>query len=636
MRKTILTVIMTAVMAFSLQAQQRICATMDHLALEKQKDSHLEMRMQQIERNVQQWIQDNPNYKNAAVITIPVVFHVLWNTSSQNISDARILAQLDVLNKDFSRTNADAGSTPSVWQAIAANTSIQFCMAQRDPNSNATNGIVRKQTSTTAFSTNNNMKFSSSGGDNAWPSSSYLNIWVCNMSGGILGYAQFPGGSASTDGVVLLYSSVGGPSAPGTATPYHLGRTATHEVGHWLNLYHIWGDDGTSCSGTDQVSDTPNQADENYGCPAFPSVSCSNGPNGDMHMNYMDYTNDACMNMFTNGQSTRMNATLAGSRVSLQSSLGCSPPAGGSCNVPSGLGASSITQTSATLTWSAATGAVNYNIRYRINGTATWTNTTSATTSKAISGLTAGTTYEFQVQTVCSASSSSFSSSSTFTTTAPACADNNEPNGSIAAAKVVAPNSTNIGKITPSGDLDYFKFTTTSPNTNIKLTLTNLPADYELRLYNSSGTSIGVSQNGGTTPETIKRNTTTATTYYTRVWGYAGANNSTACYTLTIQASNVAFKTMAGSETEYENSYLLSVYPNPVEGILKTKFNASTDNAIHFNVIDMTGRVVINGISTAQKGINEFEIDMSGLPGGLYFVDVNNGEERETQKVIVK
>ena len=142
------------------------------------------------------------------------------------------------------------------------------------------------------------------------------------IGGGILGYAQFPGGAAATDGVVISPVYIG---RTGTVTaPYNLGRTASHEVGHWLNLNHIWGDDSGACTGTDNVSDTPNQGAENYGKPVFPKVSCSNGPNGDMFMNYMDYVDDNAMFMFSTGQSTRMNALFAtgGARVGLLSSQG--------------------------------------------------------------------------------------------------------------------------------------------------------------------------------------------------------------------------------------------------------------------------------------------------------------------------
>ena len=146
---------------------------------------------------------------------------------------------------------------------------------------------------------------------------------MCQLGGGLLGYAQFPGGPAATDGVVILHSGFG--TSGTAAAPFNLGRTATHEIGHWLNLRHIWGDDGTGCSGSDFVADTPNQGGPNYGTPTFPKVSCGNAPNGDMFMNYMDYVDDAAMVMFTAGQVTRMQASLDG----LRSSIGTTIPCGG-------------------------------------------------------------------------------------------------------------------------------------------------------------------------------------------------------------------------------------------------------------------------------------------------------------------
>ncbi len=263
--------------------------------------------------------------KRSAVVEIPVVFHVVYRTGAENISDARLMAQLDVLNQDYSRTNADASNTPSAFSGLGADTEIQFCLATRAPNCGNTTGITRTLTSTVSFIDDDKVKSTSTGGIDPWPTDEYLNIWVCNLGNNLLGYAQFPGGNAATDGVVCLYSSVGGPASPGTLTPYHLGRSGSHEVGHWLNLNHIWGDDGSACTGSDNVADTPNQAGSNFGCPSFPNVSCSNGPDGDMFMNYMDYTDDACMNIFTYGQSDRMHACLESFRASLFNSLGCSP-----------------------------------------------------------------------------------------------------------------------------------------------------------------------------------------------------------------------------------------------------------------------------------------------------------------------
>src|SRR5439155_1096778 len=180
---------------------------------------------------------------------------------------------------------------------------------------NPTNGITRTATARTSFSDDDGVKSAATGGAAAWPSDRYLNIWVCPLGGGLLGYAQFPGGPAATDGVVILHSAFG--TSGTAAAPFNLGRSATHEVGHWLNLRHIWGDDGNGCNGSDFVDDTPNQAGPNYGTPVFPHVTCNNGPNGDAFMNYMDYVDDAAMFMFTAGQVARMQACLDGDRRSI-------------------------------------------------------------------------------------------------------------------------------------------------------------------------------------------------------------------------------------------------------------------------------------------------------------------------------
>jgi hypothetical protein len=245
------------------------------------------------------------------LITIPVVVHVVSKKTEEDISDAQIKSQIAVLNKDFRATNTDATNTPSVWSGLVADANIQFALATKDPKGKGTTGITRTATARTSFGADDSVKAKAGGGAPAWPAGRYLNLWVCNLGGGLLGYAQFPGGPAKTDGVVILHSAFG--TSGTAAAPFNLGRTATHEIGHWLNLRHIWGDEN-DCSGTDHVSDTPNAQLPNYGSPTFPHLSCENGPNGDMFMNYMDYVDDTAMVMFTPGQTTRMNAALAGPR----------------------------------------------------------------------------------------------------------------------------------------------------------------------------------------------------------------------------------------------------------------------------------------------------------------------------------
>ena len=248
----------------------------------------------------------------AGVTKIDVVVHVVYNTAQQNIGDAQIKSQIDVLNRDYRKKNTDLGSVPGAFQPLAADARIEFALATTDPKGNATNGITRTPTAKASFADDDSIKSAATGGTDPWPADKYLNVWIApritSAQGDLLGYAQFPGGPAATDGVVILQSAFG--TSGTAAAPFNLGRTATHEIGHWLNLRHIWGDDGSGCNGSDFVNDTPNQAGPNFGTPAFPHVTCSNGPSGDMFMNYMDYVDDAAMFMFTTGQVDRMQTCL--------------------------------------------------------------------------------------------------------------------------------------------------------------------------------------------------------------------------------------------------------------------------------------------------------------------------------------
>ena len=252
------------------------------------------------------------------LVTIQVVVHVVAKTEEEDISDEQIESQIEVLNQDYRGKNADRSKIPDVWAGLAADPNLQFALATQDPKGKPTNGITRVRTTRDSFGTGDSVKTRAGGGTPPWATDRYLNIWVCNLGDGLLGYAQFPGGPARTDGVVILYTAFGTNGA--AADPFNLGRTATHEVGHYLNLRHIWGDTN-DCSGSDQVSDTPRAQAPNYGKPDFPHISCSNGPDGDMFMDYMDYVDDAAMFMFTQGQAARMNATLAGPRKKLAAAV---------------------------------------------------------------------------------------------------------------------------------------------------------------------------------------------------------------------------------------------------------------------------------------------------------------------------
>ena len=250
---------------------------------------------------------------------ITVVVHVVHNPAvpSEKLSAAQVNSQITVLNRDFRATNPDKSKVPPVFSGLVADPMIEFALATKDPAGKPTTGITFTATAQTSFSDRNNpVKFDALGGVNAWNTKKYLNIWVCALSDSLLGYAQFPGGPAASDGVVILNTAFG--TTGSAVAPFNLGRTATHEIGHYFNLRHIWGDT-PDCTGSDFVADTPNAETPNFGKPKFPHVTCNNGPNGDMFMNYMDYTDDDSMFMFSPGQVSRIQTTLAGPRKALVS-----------------------------------------------------------------------------------------------------------------------------------------------------------------------------------------------------------------------------------------------------------------------------------------------------------------------------
>jgi len=312
MKKYLLSALALAMATATFAQANRTCGTEQHEAYLQQKDPNRAAKRAAYEKAIQKYLATNPqaNQKNQAVVTIPLVVHLVWRTATENIQDAQIQSQIDVLNADYTGTNADAANIPAAFQGVASSPQIQFCWASVDPSGNPTNGIERRQTTVTSFTTDDKVKYTAQGGLDSWDPSKYFNIWVCNMGGGLLGYGEFPTGSPTpTWGFVAGYTCFG--DTLQVNAPYNKGRTATHEIGHCLNLYHIWGDDGSACTGSDQCADTPNQAGENYGCPTFPKTdACQTASPGVMFMNYMDYTDDACMYMFTANQSSRMTAVI--------------------------------------------------------------------------------------------------------------------------------------------------------------------------------------------------------------------------------------------------------------------------------------------------------------------------------------
>lgn len=285
---------------------QRGCASEEIRQEALKKSPELQQRFAALESNTEKFANDVKFGKVLAdgTVEIPVVVNVIYKTTAENVSDARIAEQIAVLNADYAGTNSDINKIPTEFQPVSSgDTKVKFRLVN----------TVRKSTSKTSWATNDDMKKASKGGIDATNPTNYLNLWVVgkmtSQGRTILGYATFPESAGLwNDGVVIAAPYFG---KTGASSPFNLGRTATHEVGHYLNLRHIWGD--ANC-GNDQVSDTPTQTTANYGKPSYPLYNtCSGVQRSVMFMNYMDYVDDVAMFMFSAGQKTRMQSVVASS-----------------------------------------------------------------------------------------------------------------------------------------------------------------------------------------------------------------------------------------------------------------------------------------------------------------------------------
>jgi hypothetical protein len=279
------------------------------------------------------------------ILTIPVVFHIVYNEPEENLHDSILFNQIEGLNNDYARHNADTSNMRSAFNPVAGGTQIRFALASVDPNGNPTTGITRTQTDTEtfgdlfelmmgSFESLEKVKSTANGGHDAWDQSRYLNIWICDMSlsgmTALLGYAtppadlpNWPEGATEGmgDGVVLQYQVIGSNNPIGIDGYEIRGRTATHEVGHYLGLRHIWGD-GSDCTAEDGIDDTPHAvAASEQNCDVMRNGCTDNitgvGDLPDMVENYMDYSAETCQNSFTKGQAQLMHGVLATQRYDL-------------------------------------------------------------------------------------------------------------------------------------------------------------------------------------------------------------------------------------------------------------------------------------------------------------------------------
>jgi len=339
MRVCFFCLIFLVLLPLSTYAQGR-CGTVEYeKKLERQNPKRTEDGFERwMAQHVNQRLKNSQRAERTqTTLTIPVVVHIVHNGepigTGLNISDAQVLSQMTVLNNDFNRLNADQMNTPSLFQPVAGSFDVQFVLAKQDPTGIATNGIVRVKGSKTSWSFNDDFLLKS---QSYWPAEQYLNVWVSSITD-FLGYAQFPVSSLPgladspierlTDGIVVNYRHFGSIDAGAfdLSSRYNKGRTLTHEMGHFFGLRHIWGDVSSCSTSTDYVDDTPVQNSSTNGCPSHPQTSCSNTK---MFQNYLDYSDDACMNIFTQGQVARMNFVAANSprRKELPNSIGSLPP----------------------------------------------------------------------------------------------------------------------------------------------------------------------------------------------------------------------------------------------------------------------------------------------------------------------
>jgi len=358
-------------------------------------------------------------------VLVPIAVH-FQGVTNPDVACLVTLAQtqIDVINEDISGTNSDI----SKWTTQAANNfpgvsngeaCVNFCIATKNHPSGY--GLSEGSPAVTINKTTGDT-------DNNW--SGYINIFV-QPNTGLLGYSPL-GGAGNGDGVVVDAAAFGKGSGCGIVSPnapFNLGRTLTHELGHYLLLDHIW---GNGCNVDDDVADTPNQNNEYYGCPGSNSSSCGST---DMHMSYMDYVNDACMYMFSAGQTARMEAYIASNLSNVTSNAsnvcGVSNPGGttggGStggtgggttvvCTQPAQATVSNIQATLASMAWTAISDAIQYQLRIRAVGSSAWNTQNTNTPSLTVQNLAANTTFEFQIRTQCVQGWTAYNTIATFST----------------------------------------------------------------------------------------------------------------------------------------------------------------------------------------------------------------------------
>jgi PKD repeat protein len=663
------------------------CVTTENLQDLLSKDPSLYEKIEKFEKELEEY-QHNPATTKSVRI-IPTVVHVIHMYGSENISKAQIENQIATLNLDMNRLNSDTTNTPAPFAAVAANCQIEFRLAKIDPNGNCTDGIVRVYSPLTNGPVNRDDVKAVS----YWPSNKYFNIWVVkNIDNGggqgtILGYAQYPGfGPATTDGIVVRADYFG---SIGTGNTGYKGRTTTHEVGHWLGLLHIWGD--ATC-GNDYVTDTPPHEAANSGCPTFPykaNNSCGAGANGEMYVNYMDYTNGGCQNMFTQGQKAVMDFVLNGTRANLWSASNlaatgvdgsqtgiCAPKADFKADKIFICAGQSVTFTD--LSWNGPVEVRNWS----------FTGGTPSTSSDSMPVITYNTPGTYPVSlTVSNASGSNTKTQIAYINVSPSPGGptplfesfedaqpipnnrwlvNNPDNGTtwtvssaagatgIYSARILN-NAANYNNVDELISTTYNMSGVTSASIKFKVAYAQRTSSTNdiLRLFVSGNCgqtwALRWSQSGSTlatAPITSSNFVPTATQWKEVTVSNIPATNFT---------SNFRFKftfESAGGNNIYiddinlniissmdENSSIkeLSIYPNPSNGVVNIEYTAEKELQTNFTIHDITGRLVLQQQSQSSIGKNKFTINQnSTLRPGMYVLSIENEEGKYSQRLIIE
>jgi len=597
----------------------------------------------------------NKNARNATatVITIPVVVHVIHNGDAigtdENIADAQVISQITVLNQDYRRLLGSPGYNSN---AVGADIEVQFCLAQRNPNGQPTTGIDRVnlgQASWTESSAESTLK-----PQTVWDSSQYLNLWVCKFSGSLLGYAQFPNnsdlgglddfdGNANTDGVVINYDCFGSIAIypGGTYDPtYNRGRTATHEIGHFLGLRHIWGDnDSCSTDSTDSFKDycpdTPAAKYEHYGCPTN-NNSCSASPGNDMIENYMDYTDDTCMNTFTLNQKERIRAVLqnATRRASLAGSSVCNPEAFGldidldiidlaaACNT-NFIPTIKITNRGTTTITSAV---ISYGINITNTQTYNWSGSLPGGSSvevvlNSIFGI-AG-TQPFNVSLVTlngSADENPLNDSKTRNVTLYSAMNYDITQAILTLQRDKYASETTWSLKDSSGTVVYSSPSYNDSQSNTVLpTLLTIPFTlsanqcYTFTINDAEGDGICCTYGSGYF--NLKTNAGTE---------IASGSNFGSSFT-----AKFSTESLSTNSEDYLNG--ITLYPNPAKNVLNISIQGDTTLPDTFIIYNSLGQIVQ---STKVNSVSNLTVNTSELSTGVYFVKINKDSESKTLRFI--